>query len=294
MSAKCSESAVNYIHVTPKRFTLVELLVVIAIISVLAGLLLPALQSALFSARNADCTARLKGLATSMIMYTDDFNGAYPTGVAPWTGTDWTGSPWKRPSVLSRKDIFELRPLYESYLGENLGVLLRCPLSSPTWKDGGLVRNGSGSGGQIWATNYQLYMTNNKKSKTFYTESGHASIKSGFKPTNSRSGNPKGLEWRILASDVARSENVSSTTKSLHISGHYARSGATDGESGILTNGPVGWNLEEGSETSANFVETDTSVKTCSIHTMPSLDGNWNWAGNGKPPALFLPADKGR
>jgi prepilin-type N-terminal cleavage/methylation domain-containing protein len=61
-------------------FTLVELLVVIAIISVLAGLLLPALEDAIGSARMIACVNNLKQLGLSHSMYVDDHNGTLVTG----------------------------------------------------------------------------------------------------------------------------------------------------------------------------------------------------------------------
>ena len=58
-------------------FTLIELLVVTSVISVLVGLLLPAVQNAREAARRKDCLSHLHQIGLGVQQYFDDWNGQF-------------------------------------------------------------------------------------------------------------------------------------------------------------------------------------------------------------------------
>jgi len=65
-------------------FTLIELLVVIAIISVLAALLLPALEGALRVAQATECMGRFRQIGVAMQLYSDESDAFVPVGHGGW------------------------------------------------------------------------------------------------------------------------------------------------------------------------------------------------------------------
>jgi len=100
-----------------RGFTLIELLVVIAIIALLASILLPVFSQVREKARQTDCISNLKQDATSVLMYTQDYDETFPISLYLSQQTD--GSP----CVMSFYQ--EVTP----YL-KNVGVMV-CPSNQP-------------------------------------------------------------------------------------------------------------------------------------------------------------------
>ena len=77
MKLHSNRKNISYYKRKSSRFTLIELLVTIAIIAILAGMLLPALNSARGKARTIACMNTMKGFGMAGVQYAANFNECY-------------------------------------------------------------------------------------------------------------------------------------------------------------------------------------------------------------------------
>ncbi len=107
-------------------FTLIELLVVIAIIAILAGILLPALAKAKYSAKNAACKSNLRQISLSLHLYTTTY-GYFPPYLGDPVGNGDGG--WWRLLDLATNWVQGTSPAIRPFQFSYLSGVFRCPLN---------------------------------------------------------------------------------------------------------------------------------------------------------------------
>lgn len=267
-------------------FTLVELLVVIGIMSILAALLLPALQLALRAARNATCVNNLKQIGTGYAMYAGDFDDRWPEFAGANLSVMDTYNSARRNSsmIVSRCDDpiagttnnkFDLRPILGKYLGEKLDVMI-CPLGARAFRTHPIQRwNIHTTWNNISAfgvhTAYTLYPSNHVANFWQSTQNGKQMRRMGQSFTL-RNGTAAGKRFHVLAGDVMFSDNGDTTLMT-----HYPDGGeGTEQAASNLRPSAIRTD-DAGVQTSANFVDDGGSVKSYRFWAPPGSYVGHDW-----------------
>lgn len=117
-----------------KVFTLIELLITLAVIAILAGLLLPALNSARKKAQTVQCLGNLKQIGVIVLLYTSDSGDWFMMGDGGVNDV-WTRMHKLAPYFVKGKSNLQVNP-WSSRPGSDkwISPLLQCPgESSMKW-----------------------------------------------------------------------------------------------------------------------------------------------------------------
>jgi prepilin-type N-terminal cleavage/methylation domain-containing protein len=95
-------------------FTLIELLVIIAIISILIGLIMPAVQAAREAALRIKCANNLKQIGLALHLYKDQFGRLPPSRLEQSESPSWA---WLILPQLEQDNLYRLWPVGWPYPG---------------------------------------------------------------------------------------------------------------------------------------------------------------------------------
>jgi prepilin-type N-terminal cleavage/methylation domain-containing protein/prepilin-type processing-associated H-X9-DG protein len=285
-------------------FTLIELLVVIAIISVLIGLLLPAVQRVRESANRIHCVNNLKQFSLACINYQMD-NQVYPPGAlclpddfSAWDANKGTWLVFALPYMEQNNLYMQIPnltvPFFDSIgTAERSGVLprifpgLRCP--SDGWDTNGPYSNYAGSMGpqclddKCGVNPYRVYCNMPAWGYTVSTDDSSTNITSDARGAFSRGGAKIGLTDLTdgLSNTLLIGEALPEQLNHMRDTNWYTRFG-TQCLSTII---PINYPISRSDQSWCG------SASAGPLHSMTNNNVSWGFKSNHPGGANFAIAD---
>ena len=304
-----------------RAFTLIELLVVVSIIALLIAILLPVLSNVKYSAKVTQCQIKLRGIGQVQISYAVDSNEYFPVAGARWDGGQnwpqaaaggarvqaqhlvgrWASTDTNIQTDRSQWINYDLREVYYDYMQHfnDQEQSMHCPFIHEKFK----ADNRWGIKEDL-TLSYQLYVSNNYRSKFFWYEDvgAYERMDDAWTPYRGGSGSFDGRrkpdhQFTLLASDYAWGELAPHGTGGAYrgaLSSHPATNGATYETASQINEAP-GYIIEDSQEAPANFADGDGSVHTFRVNSNSKDDtDNWVVHDQGHNRKILLPSDLAR